>query len=259
MSTNDTRLNPNSALYWQPRIDAVADELPVSVPESTFVEYDFTESFGLLDEHPDADLPWGEFVVAVETIGRPAFLRTDQKSVKHAGPGAYRAEEPNDIPTILATLTDYHVKANRHPAALMVREWVDINALFRAFDGLKIGREYRVFATPDGVECTHFYWPAGAIAEGRGTPTTLDGEVLAESAWREHLDVLNHLDDDACDRLHDAATAVATALDADRPEETAWSVDFAEDSDGEWWVLDAALAEDSWHPDDCPASNGGDA
>jgi hypothetical protein len=26
-----------------------------------------------------------------------------------------------------------------------------------------------------------------------------------------------------------------------------WSVDFAKDRDGKWWLIDIALAEQSWH------------
>lgn len=247
-----TQLNPNSALYWYPTIEQVAADLPVAVPETTFVEYEFTESFPLIEGVvPDA-LPWGEFVTAAREIGWPVFVRTDQKSVKHAGPGAYRAEEPDDIPTVLAVLTDHHVKANRHPAALMVREFIDINARFRAFDGLPIGRELRVFASPSAVLCDHFYWPATAIADGRGTPTTMDGgRDLDPEEWRQHLAVLSEIGDAERAPLHDAATTVAEALNADPKltADTVWSMDFAEDQAGDWWLLDAALATDSWHPD----------
>jgi len=27
-----------------------------------------------------------------------------------------------------------------------------------------------------------------------------------------------------------------------------WSVDFALDANGKWWLIDMALAADSWHP-----------
>jgi hypothetical protein len=240
--------NPNSALYWYPKLrDA---DLDVSVPQTELVEYDFMESFGLLEgDVPDA-LPWGEFVATVEAIGYPAFVRTDQKSAKHAGPGAYKAEEPDDIPTICAVLTDHHVKANRKPAALMVREWVDINARFRAFDGLPIGREYRVFATPEAELCEHFYWPEKAIEEGRGQPTALDGSDLPGSMWREELGALDSLDTADRRRLREAAITAAAALaGGDVDDGAAWSVDFAQDTSGEWWLLDAALAADSWHPE----------
>lgn len=251
-TTEPESMNPNSALYWYPRIDSVATDLPVSVPETVFVEYDFMESIQLMEgEMPDS-LPWGEFVGAARDIGWPVFVRTDQKSVKHAGPGAYRAEEPDDIPTNLAVLTDHHVKANRHPAALMVREFIDINALFCAFDGLPIGREFRVFATPESVLCDHFYWPGEAISDGRGTPTSMDGEKeLGESEWRQKLEVLENIQEDERADLHVAATDAALSLNTagEMPEDTAWSVDFAQDREGDWWLIDAALAEDSWHPD----------
>lgn len=256
-----TTLNPNSALYWYPRLEAAAD-LPVSIPETEFVEYDFMESLPLASGEPANELPWDEFVDAAEEIGYPAFLRTDQKSVKHAGPGAYRAEEPDDIPTILAVLTDFHAKSHRHPSALMVREFVEINALFRAFDGLPIGREFRVFATPDEVCCDHFYWPAEAIADGRGTPTTMDREeTLSDTEWRDRLDDLSSIESDQRSVFHNASLrAVESLNEPDRiPDDTAWSLDFAQDRDGDWWLIDVAIAEDSWHPDECECSFDGGA
>lgn len=249
-----TQINPNSAVYWYPRIEGVAPDLPVQVPESEFVRYDFIDSIHILEGEVPESLPWGEFTDAAREVGWPAFVRTDQKSVKHAGPGAYRAEEPDDIPTIVATLTDYHVKSNRHPGALMFREFVDINARFRAFDGLPIGRELRMFATPNEALCEHFYWPAEAIEDGRGTPTTMDGErELAGDGWREKLSVLSDISVGDREHLRVVATETVAALNAGETvsDGTAWSVDFAEDTDGNWWLIDAALAEDSWHPDDC--------
>lgn len=253
-----TRINPNSALYWYPRIETVAEDLAVSVPETQFVEYDFFESFGLLDGDVPDTLPWGEFVAAARDVGWPAFVRTDQKSVKHAGPGAYRADEPDDVPTTVAVLTDYHVKQQRNPAALMVREFVDINALFRAFDGLAIGRELRVFATPATAVCEHFYWPAEAIENGRGTPTTMDGDrALDEQEWRDKLDVLANISLGDREHLRTTATKIADSLSDGTavPDGVSWSIDFAQDTDGDWWCIDAALAEDSWHPDDCPEND----
>jgi hypothetical protein len=250
--------NPNSALYWYPKLADIATDIPVGVPDSRLVKFPFDESFRLLDgEVPDA-LPWGAFVEAAEAVGSPAFVRTDQKSAKHAGPGAYRIDDPGeDIPTALAALVDHHVTAGRNPAALMVREWVDIDAKFRAFDGLAIGPEWRLFASPDGAQCRHFYWPAAAIAEGRGEPTGLGGEPLAESVWRSRLNDLRESATSADLRhLDSVATAAARALNTANhlPDDGIWSVDFARGADGEWWLIDVARAPDSWHPDDCPHS-----
>ena len=30
---------------------------------------------------------------------------------------------------------------------------------------------------------------------------------------------------------------------------SAWSVDFVEDKPGKWWLIDMALAKDSWRPE----------
>jgi len=52
------------------------------------------------------------------------------------------------------------------PAAFMVREFLDLDASFKAFGGLPIAREWRIFASPEKVICYHPYWPAeDALAE----------------------------------------------------------------------------------------------
>jgi len=43
---------------------------------------------------------------------------------------------------------------------------------------------------------------------------------------------------------------LANSTRADRAmEQHAWSVDFARDTDGKWWVIDMALASHSWWPE----------
>lgn len=39
------------------------------------------------------------------------------------------------------------------------------------------------------------------------------------------------------------------AADAVASQDRAWSVDFARDETGDWWLIDMAVAADSWHPD----------
>lgn len=246
--------NPNSALYWYPKIDRVADDIAVNVPETEFVEYDHMDALPLIEGETSQSLPWDGFVDAVDDVGMPAFVRTDQKSVKHAGPSAFRVDEHDDIPTVVATLTDFHAMAHRFPAALMVREWIDIRATFRAFDGMKIGTEFRIFANSDSELCDHFYWPRNAIEEGRGSPTTLDGEdELTRQSWTQRLHKAKAIHDADWDALYQAARVIADSLNAGPhiADTRAWSIDVAMDTDGDWWVIDAALARDSWHPEGC--------
>ncbi len=80
----------------------------------------------------------------------------------------------------------------------------------------------------------------------------MDGETeYSDAEWREKLDVLANTDSDGLDDLYAATVDVALALNTAGTvnDDTSWSVDFAQDTDGECWLIDAALAEKSWHPD----------
>lgn len=73
---------------------------------------------------------------------------------------------------------------------------------------------------------------------------------LPEDEWRQKLDAHSSVRDSDWDDLHAAATTWRWHDAAGEvTEDTAWSVDFAEDRDGNWWLIDAALVEDSWHSD----------
>jgi hypothetical protein len=59
--------------------------------------------------------------------------------------------------------------------------------------------------------------------------------------WERKLSILNHRGWDE-QILTDYAQIIGRRLGG------AWSVDFAQDSMGKWWMLDMALAYNSFHP-----------
>jgi len=234
------RLNPNSALYWYPATETIAQEYDgLQVPETQVVEFDFMDCLGVLDGERPAALPTEDLAAAVDAVGDRAFIRTDLTSAKHSGLRAIQATTPTDAERVASWLIGSAAQKSMFPAAFLIREWVDIESQFTAFDGLPIGVEYRVFSTPDEHLCTHYYWPEESLEDADPSSSmwrTLrkDIEAVRTPPW-----------------LGAAARGVAFEADfqhgIDDPER-AWSVDFARDIDGGWWLIDMALADESWHP-----------
>jgi hypothetical protein len=231
-------MNRNSALMWFPAIKAAG--LPV--PRTVFVPYDHRACLPIFDGEPS-----GEFTRLVEAIGKaiievgsPVFVRTDLSSAKHSGPQAYRIADSEPIgQAVASTIEDNEMKfwmERSGPKAFMVRQFLDLDAPFTAFSGLPISREWRLFADGEHVICLHPYWPAQALANYvRGVPD-----------WREKLAELHRVPLNIIE-LGGMAVRAAKVCGGG-----AWSVDFAQDRAGKWWLIDMAVAKASWHWPGCP-------
>jgi hypothetical protein len=225
--------DPNSALIWFPPIHAAG--LPV--PRTAFVAYEPMSLWPICDgQEPLANFPIAKLKETASQMGYPVFIRTDLASAKHDGPKSYRANSEADLPMCLGrTFEDNALKDIADATCCwMFREYLNIGHAFTGFGGLPIGREWRFFADQDGAKCHHFYWPEQAFERGFGVPED----------WREQLAILSMEPDAAT-----LETLTAMALKAVQAiGEHCWSVDFAQDEAGKWWLIDMARAESSWHP-----------
>jgi len=224
---------PDSALNWFPPIAAAG--LPV--PSTEFVLYDPFALYPVLDGEPMGDFPTEALHDACKRIGFPVFLRTDLASAKHGGPSAFKVDSPDRLmQCVFETFEDNCLKDIAGAThAFMVRQYVAIQHTFTAFRGLPIGREWRFFADQANVLCHHFYWPEEALTNAQ--TQGLD--------WRVQLhELASPLVTNDLAALSDMALRAVGAIGAG-----AWSVDFALDVDGKWWLIDMATAGRSWHPD----------
>ena len=242
-----TDLNPNSAAYWYSATEHVAKEYPVNVPGTKIVPFEFMNALSFLDGEKPApnEFPYGELDTAACELGWPMFIRSDLSSAKHDGIRAVQARDADEVEQVAASIVRDAAMKSMHPGAFVLREWIDIDSRFQAFDGLPIGTEFRVFATPDEHLCTHYYWPEDSIKQANEP----------ETVWKRQRDELEQVRRPYW--MESAARAAAFEADfqhgVDDPSR-AWSVDFARDEDGEWWLIDMALAEESWHPE-CEAES----
>ena len=229
----------NSALEWFPGIEKAG--LPV--PRTLMVPYDHRAYCAAMEGEGDLDYPslHAAIVTAAEAIGYPVFIRTDLASAKHHGPKAYRASNKDEIDHVLsATVEDNEVKfwlSHEGPKAFMVRGWLELVAPFKAFGHHPIAREWRLFVTDKELLCSHFYWPEAAIQF-----YSVDTRPGRWKIQRTAMERQSFPDD-----LVGMAIKAAAVQDG----EEAWSVDFALDVDGKWWLIDMAVASSSWHPFDC--------
>lgn len=247
----------NSMLYWYPRLrDAVATFPDIQTPATLFVDLERINVHQIVAERDepmsDAEIEsltacparWDDAAVrrAADALGYPAFIRTDTDSAKHDFEAAAKLDAgvPNDVhDTVEALIRATARKGGLGPRfnCLAVREWIDIAAEFTAFGGTPIGPEVRVFVRDGTVECHHFYWPLDDADTHDVTGVTDLDAALAD---------LEATTDDAMDALlREAAAHIGDQFDG------YWSVDFAQATDGTWYVIDMAHGDDSWHPTTC--------
>lgn len=227
-------MNPNSALIWLPPIQAAG--LPV--PRTEIVRYNPQDLFPMLDGQKYADsFPLDELRAACDRIGFPVFLRSDLSSAKHSGKRAWRIESQDEVVRAMCfTFEDNELKWIADATqAFLIRELLPLKHSFKAFNGLPIARERRLFADQHRVYCSHPYWPENAFERQRGLPEDWPAQ-LAE------LSVAPVADE--CDMLQRLSLDAVRAIG-----EGAWSVDWAQDVNGKWWLLDMATAAASWHPE----------
>lgn len=234
-------MNRSSATIWFPPIEK---ELPV--PKTISIPYDHGRFVGALEgelEYRDEEFrdKLMEISVACGKIGWPCFIRTDLTSAKHSGPTHYLIKSPFDVETvIMRTVEDNEMKLwpFARPSHFMIREFLDLNHSFTAFEDLPIAREFRLFANQNEVLCVHPYWPGEAL-RFREEP----GSWVEELA--KHHEIPSNIED-----IKAMAIRACQLIGADHN----WSVDFAQGRNGAWWLIDMAHADESYHWEGCNAA-----
>jgi hypothetical protein len=238
-------IGPNSALFWLPNLEGM------SMPRTEIVLTDFADVGPLLDGKAPKKEAIEAIKAAARRIGYPVFVRTDLASAKHDGPESYRADEDKDITTVVARTMEFNELASMMGlpwSAFLVREFLDLDAAFSAFGGHPIAREWRFFTKDGKVICKHFYWPAAAIKfhKGHEVPDWQKKLAAIRATPSVPMKELEALAEEAVSRLPKVKEWKNT---------DGWSVDFAKGFNGKWYLIDMAVAAESWHPDSCKNSD----
>lgn len=234
-------MNKNSAVIW---FNAIKDSLPV--PKTILVEYNHPEFIAAIEGNPMVDKEEIAKTIdnakdACNEIGWPCFVRSDLTSAKHSGPSHYLIKDESVLSKVLfLTAEDNEMKLwpFSSPTHFMIREFLKLNYDFTAFSDLPIAREFRLFADNSQVYCIHPYWPEETLEFKEPPP-----------GWQEQLKKHHEIPDEVED-IKSMAIKACSLIDNDK-----WSVDFAQDINGKWWLIDMAHAEDSYHWEGCINEN----
>jgi hypothetical protein len=233
--------------YWFPKVQAAG--LPV--PKTVIVKAP--------DLSPWLELKRGESLTkgfdgffndlaraCAEVGGFPVFLRTGHGSGKHEWQDtcfvpnfdvlpehAYAIFEWSHMVDFLGLPTDVWA----------VREFLETEPAFHAFDEMPVTKERRYFVRDGEVICRHPYWPEAAF-EGRSFPSRED--------WREKLAVMNSESPEEVEELTALSRRAAAAVPG------FWSVDWLRTKNRGWVLIDMAEGERSFHWDGCPNGDKGD-
>ena len=192
---------------------------------------DATYADGILDDHRAFV---ARMTKAAEVFGFPCFLRTGHGADKHSYRRTCRLECADNIESHVMALVEWSACASLvslPTATWAVREWLDLDAAFTAFDGLPIATEVRAFIGGGAMRCWHGYWPVTALT-GR--------TEISDPAWRAHLARARRTAEREQKEWRPMVETIAAAFGS-------WSVDLCRTRKGVWYVTDMARAEDSYH------------
>ncbi len=222
-------------LFWY----LIIERLGIPVPKTKIIltkdEFDWYK-------HLDAPLSEDEKNILFSTadeIGYPLFLRSDLNSGKHNfKQTCYVPDKGMLLQNLYGVLEDNAIK-DQPMRAIVLREYIEPAWEFKAFNELPIAPERRYFVSWGEVVCHHAYWALDAIefwGKQRQRPP---------NNWKEILAQMNKETEQEITLLTGYAQKVADAF-----ENMELSIDFmkARRNGGEWILIDAASALQSWHP-----------
>lgn len=211
--------------YWFPIVRNVAP-----VPATEIVTFP-GELFSLLD----GVLPEGfdslveQLQAAGDKFGWPAFLRTGHGSGKHDWRSTCYVADRAEMGRHVAMLVEWSCLVDLPVQVWAVREMLDSQAPFQAFEGMPVARERRWWINDGVVVGHHPYWPRAALEQGRPPP-----------GFEVKLSALNHESEEEVAELGRRTAAVAAVLPG------AWSVDWMHTPSRGWVLIDMAAAQRSW-------------
>jgi len=231
----------NSMTFWFP----ILDQIGMRVPETHFVqmpELAIVLLEGIQDEHTERFVD--DLTRAMDSIGYPCFLRTESLSCKHDWVDTcYIAEKQTkeQMYSRLYKMLEFSsivAMPNGLPHSVFaVRKLIPTAPMFHAFNSMPITKEVRVFVEEGHVESGHPYWPTEAFKRENYRNNVF---VQLPPDLRDKLIELQTITQSDADEIYLQALYVAGHFRGK------WSIDFLQDTKGDWWITDMALAECSY-------------
>ncbi|HEX7022624.1 MAG TPA: ATP-grasp domain-containing protein [Trueperaceae bacterium] len=223
----------NSLCYWWER----ALDVDVPKPRTCIVRINRGALIGMLDGHPPPAEAESALFKAADSIGYPLFMRTDHASGKFEWSRTCFVERQEVLLRNIAWLVEWSMMADIFGLpieAIVFREYLELDWSIKVYRGMPVAPERRYFVRDGRVVCHHPYWPLASLLQG-GAPANEETYRLWQALCEETPEEVALL------------THYAERLGAVLPGY--WSVDFARGRDGTWYWIDAALGDDSFHPE----------
>ncbi|EQB64449.1 MAG: hypothetical protein AMDU3_IPLC00004G0027 [Thermoplasmatales archaeon I-plasma] len=174
----------------------------------------------------------------------PVFFRTDLASNKHEYNRSCIIHNEREIKSKIYNTLDFNFSVDLFPQHLVFRELLTPFSNFKAFDGLPIARELRVFVEKGKVTCVHRYWAHEVFVRDHWASFTIPDDW--EKRWTKLYDIPKG---EIIQIIGQIENDFSPAL-----KEENWSVDFMYAYRGHsksyrWFLIDMAQAEMSFHPE----------
>ena len=241
---------PSSMLYWHPLIV----DLPIPQPDTRIVEIPHSRLTEMIHGGSTLNEYSETFSEIMDALGPfPIFLRTDHSSQKHSFKQTCRLPSSKSLFGHILELVDTNMVCGLEDNALVFRRWLDLDAGFVAFNGhLPINVEARLFIRDGRIQCIHPYWPEDAIQSWYDNKKMFEDRYdtkltpAMHPSWRRILKSQNDIIAKSTLILEQYAGMVSQ-----RVGDGYWSVDFALGIDGQWYLIDMAEGELSYHYPGC--------
>ena len=226
----------SSMVHWFPRI---AD---LRVPRTVFVAIPVRASA----TWREGGVPewYVEHVASAAGFTKyPLFMRTEYSSGKHRWRDSCYVPDRESLSRHIITVLEENERKGVAATLyewLVLREYIPMETIFEAFGGrMPINHEHRYFIKDGLLQCNHPYWPPAAFK--REEVGHSQGKLPVD--WRERLLAISE-----CTHAEnlDVLSTVAARF------EGWWSVDFSQSRSAEWYLIDMARAEISFHWPTCP-------
>ena len=238
-------IDKNCLSYWFPKLL----QSGVLVPKTVIVE---TECDLYAFNDGETPVKFDEFLAEINRAATnftlPLFLRTGHTSGKHDWRNTCFIEDVAQFPENICSLIEYSSLVDFIGLPLRIwvlREFLELDVLetLPRFNGMPLAKEFRAFVEDGEIKSIHPYWPKGAIEQGLGFNQFYVENyagILADA-----LTAINPVDQEVAGHM---LKSVAETFKGDG----AWGVDICRAKNGNWYVTDMAIAEQSFHWPECP-------
>lgn len=234
----------NSIFAWYPLVkDIVPTPRTVMIlMEGTFESFDEA----LVYNRPSKDPEMRRLVSAAcnaahELGGYPVFLKSDQLANKHDWKNSCFVASDEQMENGIKNLLEFTLMLMIGPdfRGIAIREFLELDWRFHAFEGMPVAREFRFFIKNGKVQCRHPYWFPACLRN-------IDCED-----WMPKLREIQQISAEEVDLLDGYALKISEAVEPLKAPENYWSLDFCITKEGKWYLTDIATGEDSFHYNTC--------